>query len=88
VFSPVDPHVLFTACDNCHIHIYDAKEKSLIGAMSGWVLSIDVSPDGLAVALGHEHEDLGADHEQPCILTRSGPWPSGRQVVRESGQGV
>lgn len=55
VFSPVDPHVLFTACDDCHIHIYDAKEKSLIGAMSGhasWVLSIDVSPDGMAVATG------------------------------------
>ena len=55
VFSPVDPHVLFTACDDRHIHIYDAKEKALIGAMSGhasWVLSIDVSPDGLAVATG------------------------------------
>ncbi|CAL4978981.1 unnamed protein product [Urochloa decumbens] len=55
VFSPVDPHVLFTACDDSHIHIYDAKEKTLIGAMSGhasWVLSIDVSPDGLAVATG------------------------------------
>jgi WD repeat-containing protein 61 len=55
VFSPVDPHVLFTACDDCHIHIYDAKEKSLIGAMSGhasWVLSIDMSPDGMAVATG------------------------------------
>ncbi|GJN25788.1 hypothetical protein PR202_gb13661 [Eleusine coracana subsp. coracana] len=55
VFSPVDPHVLFTASDDCHIHIYDAKEKSLIDAMSGhasWVLSIDVSPDGMAVASG------------------------------------
>lgn len=55
VFSPVDPHVLFTACDDSHIHIYDAKQKTLIGAMSGhasWVLSIDVSPDGLAVATG------------------------------------
>jgi WD repeat-containing protein 61 len=55
VLSPVDPHVLFMACDDCHIHIYDAKEKTLIGAMSGhasWVLSIDVSPDGWPVATG------------------------------------
>ncbi|GJN25205.1 hypothetical protein PR202_gb13004 [Eleusine coracana subsp. coracana] len=55
VFSPIDPHVLFTASDDCHIYIYDAKEKSLIGAMSGhasWVLSIDVSPDSMAVASG------------------------------------
>jgi WD repeat-containing protein 61 len=55
VFSPVDPHVLFTACDDCHVHIYDAREKGLVGAMSGhasWVLSIDASPDGLAVATG------------------------------------
>ncbi|KAK1280833.1 Anaphase-promoting complex subunit 4 [Acorus gramineus] len=55
VFSPSDPRVLFTASDDGHIHIYDSEGKSLIGAMSGhssWVLCVDVSPDGAAVATG------------------------------------
>ena len=35
--------------------MYDVKGKSLIGAMSGhasWVLSVDVSPGGAAIATG------------------------------------
>jgi len=55
VYSPVDPRVLFTACDDTHVHMYDAEGKSLVGTMSGhasWVLSIDASPDGAAVATG------------------------------------
>ncbi|KAJ6832510.1 WD repeat-containing protein VIP3 [Iris pallida] len=55
VYSPVDPRVLFTACDDSHVHMYDAEGKSLVGAMSGhasWVLSIDASPDGSAIATG------------------------------------
>ncbi|KAK9131307.1 hypothetical protein Sjap_011794 [Stephania japonica] len=54
-YSPIDSRVLFTASDDTHIHIYDAEGKSMIGAMSGhasWVLSLDVSPDGAAVASG------------------------------------
>ena len=55
VFSPTDSRILFSASDDKHIHMYDVDNKSLICAMSGhasWVLSIDVSPDGLAVATG------------------------------------
>ena len=55
VYSPVDPRVLFSASDDSHVHIYDAEGKGLIGAMSGhasWVLSVDVSPDGAAIATG------------------------------------
>ncbi|KAJ9688063.1 hypothetical protein PVL29_014020 [Vitis rotundifolia] len=55
VYSPVDPRVLFSASDDSHVHMYDAEGKSLIGAMSGhasWVLSVDVSPDGAAIATG------------------------------------
>ncbi|RWW26864.1 hypothetical protein GW17_00008739 [Ensete ventricosum] len=55
VFSPVDPRVLFTACDDTHVHMYDAEGKSLVGAMSGhtsWVLSVDASLDGAAIATG------------------------------------
>lgn len=55
VFSPVSPWVLFTASDDKHVRMYDAKNNSLICAMSGhgsWVLSVDVSPDGLALATG------------------------------------
>ncbi|OAY70570.1 WD repeat-containing protein VIP3, partial [Ananas comosus] len=55
VFSPIDARVLFTACDDTHVHMYDAEGKSLVGAMSGhasWVLSVDASPDGAAIATG------------------------------------
>ncbi|XP_074571379.1 WD repeat-containing protein VIP3 [Curcuma longa] len=55
VFSPVDPRVLFTACDDTNIHMYDAEGKNMAGAMSGhtsWVLSVDASPDGAAIATG------------------------------------
>ncbi|GAV72975.1 WD40 domain-containing protein [Cephalotus follicularis] len=55
VYSPTDSRVLFSASDDCHVHMYDAEGKSLIGAMSGhasWVLSVDASPDGLAIATG------------------------------------
>ncbi|XP_047309194.1 WD repeat-containing protein VIP3 [Impatiens glandulifera] len=55
VFSPVDPRVLFSASDDCHVHMHDADGKSMIAAMSGhasWVLSVDASPDGLAIVTG------------------------------------
>lgn len=55
VFSPVEPRLLFTASDDAHVHMYDAEGKTLMGAMSGhasWILSLDVSPDGAAVATG------------------------------------
>lgn len=55
VFSPTTPRLLFTACDDAHVHMYDAEGKSLVGAMSGhasWVLSVDASPDGTAIASG------------------------------------
>lgn len=54
-FSPVDARILFTACDDKHIHMYDAERRTLIGALSGhasWVLSVDVNPDGSAIATG------------------------------------
>ncbi|KAK6944782.1 Anaphase-promoting complex subunit 4, WD40 domain [Dillenia turbinata] len=55
VYSPIDSRVLFSASDDAHVHMYDAEGKSLIGAMSGhssWVLSVDVSPEGAAIATG------------------------------------
>lgn len=55
VYSPVDARVLFSGSDDAHVHMYDAEGKSLINAMSGhasWVLSVDVSPDGAAIATG------------------------------------
>jgi len=54
-FSTVDNRVLFTACDDKHIHMYDSESRTLISAFSGhasWVLSVDISPDGVAVASG------------------------------------
>lgn len=53
--APLDSRVLFSASDDGHIHVYDAEAKSLITSMSGhssWVLSVDVSPDGAAIATG------------------------------------
>lgn len=57
VYSPValDTRVLFSASDDGHVHMYDAEGKTLINSMSGhasWVLSVDVSPDGAALATG------------------------------------
>jgi len=55
VYSPYDPRVLFTASDDGNIHMYDAEGKALVGTMSGhasWVLCVDVSPDGAAIASG------------------------------------
>ncbi|CAL5437959.1 unnamed protein product [Camellia sinensis] len=55
VYSPIDPRILFSASDDSHVHMYDAEGKSLISAMSGhasWVLSVDASPDGAAIATG------------------------------------
>lgn len=54
-YSPLDPRLLFSASDDAHIHMYDAEGKSLVGSMSGhssWVLSLDASPDGAAIATG------------------------------------
>ncbi|WCJ43620.1 WD repeat-containing protein VIP3 [Euphorbia peplus] len=55
VYSPTDPRVLFSGSDDAHVHMYDAEGKSLVTAMSGhssWVLSVDASPDGAAIATG------------------------------------
>ena len=70
----------------------DAKEKSLIGAMSGhasWVLSIEVSPDGLAVATGSSNRTvrLWDINMRTSVQTMSNHSDHGR-VGRESGQGV
>ncbi|PON39408.1 Guanine nucleotide-binding protein, beta subunit [Parasponia andersonii] len=54
-YSPTEPRLLFSASDDAHVHMYDAEGKTLIGALSGhasWVLSVDVSPDGAAIATG------------------------------------
>lgn len=57
VYSAVahDSRVLYSASDDGHVHVYDAEGKTLIYAMSGhssWVLSLDASPDGSAIATG------------------------------------
>ncbi|KAL9239876.1 hypothetical protein vseg_014155 [Gypsophila vaccaria] len=60
-FSPVDPRVLFSGSDDAHIHMYDAQGKSLIGSLSGhssWVLSVDPSPDGAAIASGSSDKSV------------------------------
>lgn len=57
VYSPAyqDQRVLFSASDDGYVHVYDADGKTLITSMSGhasWVLSVDVSHDGTALATG------------------------------------
>ncbi|XP_027069862.2 WD repeat-containing protein VIP3-like [Coffea arabica] len=55
VYSRVDSRVLFSASDDGHVHVYDTEGKTLISTMSGhssWVLSLDASPDGAAIATG------------------------------------
>ncbi|KAK4746816.1 hypothetical protein SAY87_025853 [Trapa incisa] len=54
-YSPIEPRLLFSGSDDAQIHMYDSEGKTLAGAMSGhasWVLSIDVAPDGVAIATG------------------------------------
>ncbi|KAD6455088.1 hypothetical protein E3N88_09794 [Mikania micrantha] len=54
-YSPLDPRVLVSGSDDECIHMYDAEGKTLFSSMSGhssWVLSVDVSPDGAAIASG------------------------------------
>lgn len=54
-YSPLDPRVLVSGSDDERIHMYDAEGKTLFSSMSGhssWVLSVDVSPDGAAIASG------------------------------------
>ncbi|CAI9759070.1 unnamed protein product [Fraxinus pennsylvanica] len=53
--APLDARVLFSASDDGHIHVYDTEGKTMISSLSGhtsWVLSVDVSPDGMAIATG------------------------------------
>ncbi|KAM7519663.1 hypothetical protein LguiB_018625 [Lonicera macranthoides] len=55
VYSTFDSRVLVSGSDDGHVHMYDAEGKTLFGSMSGhasWVLSVDVSPDGAAIATG------------------------------------
>ncbi|XP_015059392.1 WD repeat-containing protein VIP3-like [Solanum pennellii] len=57
VFSPSlhDSRILFSASDDGHVHMYDAEGKTLLTSLSGhasWVLSVDTSPDGAAIATG------------------------------------
>ncbi|XP_074291204.1 oxysterol-binding protein-related protein 1B-like [Silene latifolia] len=53
--------LLFSGSDDGHIHMYDAEGKSLIGSLSGhssWVLSVDASPDGAAIASGSSDKSV------------------------------
>ncbi|KAK2973712.1 hypothetical protein RJ640_021543 [Escallonia rubra] len=53
--APLDSRVLISGSDDGHVHMYDAEGKTLFASMSGhasWVLSVDVSPDGAAIATG------------------------------------
>lgn len=55
VYSPRQPRLLFSASDDAQVHMYDAEGKTLMSAMSGhasWVLCVDVSPEGDAIATG------------------------------------
>ncbi|KAJ6746492.1 WD REPEAT-CONTAINING PROTEIN 61 [Salix koriyanagi] len=55
VYSPANPRMLFSASDDAHVHMYDAEGKTMVAALSGhasWVLSVDASPDGAAIATG------------------------------------
>ncbi|CAH9101833.1 unnamed protein product [Cuscuta epithymum] len=63
VFSPSlhDSRMLFSASDDGHVHVYDALGKALIMPLSGhssWVLSVDVSPDGGAIATGSSDKSV------------------------------
>lgn len=53
--APQDSRVLFSASDDGQVHVYDSERKTMITSLSGhssWVLSVDVSPDGSAIATG------------------------------------
>ncbi|KAG6421095.1 hypothetical protein SASPL_117644 [Salvia splendens] len=59
--APLDSRVLFSASDDGHVHVYDAERKTLITSLSGhssWVLSVDVSPDGAAIATGSSDKSV------------------------------
>lgn len=61
VYSPIEPRLLFSGSDDAHIHMYDSEGKTLAGAMSGhasWVLSVDVAPDGAAIATGSSDQTV------------------------------
>ncbi|CAA6668932.1 unnamed protein product [Spirodela intermedia] len=65
VYSPLDSRVLFSASDDSCVHMYDAEGKSLVSAMSGhasWVLSVDASPDGAAIATGSSDRTTMSNH--------------------------
>ncbi|KAL6496475.1 WD repeat-containing protein vip3 [Orobanche gracilis] len=59
--APLDSRILFSASDDGHVHVYDAERKTLVTSMSGhssWVLSVDVSPDGLAIVTGSSDKSV------------------------------
>ncbi|KAF3616645.1 putative long chain acyl-CoA synthetase 8-like isoform X1 [Capsicum annuum] len=63
VFSPShhDLGILFSESNDGHVHLYDAEEKTLLTSLSGhasWVLSVDVSPDGEAIATSSSDETV------------------------------
>ncbi|KAE8687564.1 WD repeat-containing protein VIP3 [Hibiscus syriacus] len=52
---------LYSVSDDGHVHIYDVEGKTIIGAMSGhsgWVLSVDVSPDEEVIATGSSNKTV------------------------------
>ncbi|TMW86554.1 hypothetical protein EJD97_021228 [Solanum chilense] len=63
VFSPLlhESRILFSGSDDGHVHVYDAEGKTFLTSLSGhasWVLSVDVSPDGAAVATGSSDKTI------------------------------
>ncbi|EPS63257.1 hypothetical protein M569_11527 [Genlisea aurea] len=53
--APLDSRVLFSASDDASVQVHDSERKTLITSLSGhssWVLSVDVSHDGAAIATG------------------------------------
>lgn len=53
-FTPDGRHLL-TACDDCHVGVFDVAGGALVDSLSGhenWVLSVAVHPDGTAAVTG------------------------------------
>jgi len=61
-FSPeAKSNVLFTACDDSTIKIFDTREAGHVGTISGhasWVLSVVCSPDGTSLATGSSDKTM------------------------------
>lgn len=59
VYPDQDTLLLFTACNDCYIRVFDVKEMNLIACLKGVFgapLCLDISPDKNLLAAGFEDD--------------------------------